>query len=228
MLLEVLGEGALVSLEGDVADEEGLGGRVLDVAELGGAVVLLLLGSLGVVVAGSGEVDTEATAVKLVAVTALEGLGTGLGVGELDVTEALAAARVTVGDDADALELAELLELAGEPLFVDVPAKIADEQVGGSLLLLTVDDDLDLLLGRLGGLLGLALLAGGLLLLLLLIVGRGVAVGVGVWVAAPGTGIAYTFDVLPSLPTRSDFSSRLTVSDSACGCRGIFAVATVL
>jgi hypothetical protein len=164
VLLEVLGKGVLISVEGDVADEEGLGRRVLDVAELGGAVVLLLLGSLRAVIARGREVDTEATAVELVAVTGLESLGAVLGVGELDVAEALAAAGVAVGDDAHALELAELLELTGEPLLVDVPAEVADKQVGGGLLLLAVDNHLDLLLGRLGGLLGLALLAGGLLL----------------------------------------------------------------
>ena len=53
----------------------------------------------------------------------------------------------------------------------------------------------------------------------------GDAVGVGVGVAAPGIAIAYTFDFLPSLPTSSDSSSRLTVIDSGCGSLGRSALA---
>lgn len=81
------------------------------------------------------------------------------------------ATGLTVSDDAAASELTELGELALEPLLVNVPGQVTDEQVGGG----TLGDILSLgLLSRSDGLLlGLALLGG-----LLLSLGLGVrAVG---------------------------------------------------
>jgi hypothetical protein len=91
------------------------------------------------------------------------------------------ATRVTVSDDAAASELTELGELALEPLLVNVPGQVTDEQVGGS----TLGGILSLgLLGSSDGLLlGLALLGG-----LLLSLGLGVR-AVGAVRAGLGLGI---------------------------------------
>ena len=104
---------------------------------------------------------------------------------ELDVTEALGAARLAVADDTAASDGTELLELTVEPVLIDVPAQAANEEVldaisgGGSVL------GLGLLDGRLGGLLSLALLGRSLLLVAVRRVGR-VGVGVGVRVRVGG------------------------------------------
>jgi hypothetical protein len=87
----------------------------------------------------------------------LLGLG-GIGsVGELDVTESLSTASLTVSDDTAANDLTEALELATKPVLIDVPAHVTNEEVlntllGGGLL------SLGLLNSGGSDLLGLALL----------------------------------------------------------------------
>lgn len=118
----------LGSVEGEVTDEEGVGGRAALVAELAGAV-LLTIGTAGIVLASVGKVNVQLTAIELAALLggmSLDGVSI---VDELNITEALGAARVTVGDDADARDLAELLEFAGEPLLINVPGQVANEKV---------------------------------------------------------------------------------------------------
>lgn len=44
------------------------------------------------------------------------------------------ATRLTVSHDTATSQLAELLELAAEPVLVDVPREVTNEQVGGSTL----------------------------------------------------------------------------------------------
>lgn len=157
MLAKIFANNIFRDLEAQVATEEGGSRLARCVAILLLAVVAALLWT-GVLLAWSAEVDTDVASVQLRLVLRLEGLRGILGVDELNVSESLASARVAVRDDADASELSKLLELTREPLFIDTPAKIADEEVGNSAG--------GVRLGLLGGLfwlaIGLALLALGL------------------------------------------------------------------
>lgn len=88
------------------------------------------------------------------------------------------ASRLTVGDNTAAGELTEGLELAAEPVLVNVPGQVTNEQVGGSTL---------------GGGLGLGLLGGsdGLLLSLALLGGDSSLFAVlGLRVGGVGAGLA--------------------------------------
>ena len=105
------------------------------------------------------EVDANVATVELGAVLGFKRRDGVLDVRELNVTESLASATVAVRDDADAFQLAEFLKLACKPFLVDVPAEIADEEVGSSFLLLAVDGDLGLLGSLVNDCVGLALLA---------------------------------------------------------------------
>jgi hypothetical protein len=169
VFLEDLLDALVGAVEGKVAEEESVGG--------GAALVTVLVGAGALVglLAGGAEVDVQRTAVKLVLVHLGLGLSSVGSVGELDVSETLGAAALTVGDDTASGDVTEALELAAEPVLIDVPAQAADEEVldtlGGGLL------GLGLLDGGLGGGLGLALLGGSLLF-----AGGGVVrVGVGLW-----------------------------------------------
>jgi hypothetical protein len=175
---ESLAEHVLVGLERDVADEKGVGLWVLGITVgLGAGVGAVLWCG---VVTGSGEVNIGLATIDESTLLGLEGSGGIGGVGELNVTETLGAARLTVGDDTSAGDLTELFELAVQPLVVNVPAQVTNEQVLGSGIL-------DLSLGLLGGgllllIIGLALLGwggllGALLLLRVVRVIRVVAIG---------------------------------------------------
>jgi hypothetical protein len=175
VLLEDLLDALVGALERDVAEEESVAGRAALVT------VLVGTGTVGIGLStGSAEVDVELTTVKLVLVHLLLGLG-GIGsVGELDVTESLSTASLTVSDDTAANNLTEALELAAEPVLIDVPAHVTNEEV------------LDTLLS--GGLLGLGLLdSGGSGLLSLALLGGSLValgsrrvVGVGIRVVRVG------------------------------------------
>jgi hypothetical protein len=118
--------------------------------------------TLLVVLTASGVVKVDGTAVEIGTLLGLHGLG-GIGsVGELNVTEATGAAGLTVGDNAAAGELTELGELTLEPLLVDVPGEVANEEVGGGTL--GSISSLRLLGSSLGLIISLALLRDGLLL----------------------------------------------------------------
>jgi hypothetical protein len=190
VLAEGLGQGILIGIEANVADEDGVGWGLGGVAVLVGTVEALLLRSL--LRAGLASVHTKLTVVKQVAVTSGESLLCIGSAGVLDVSEPLAAARLAVGDDAYTLDLTELLELASQPLLVDVPAKVANEKVCGCTGLLI---SLALFRGVLGGSLSLTLLAlgdGGLLFLVFLVIIAAVVFVViilwkcqhGVWVSS--------------------------------------------
>jgi hypothetical protein len=164
---ESLAEHVLVGLERDVTDEKGVGLWVLGVTVgLGAGVGAVLWCG---VVTGSGEVNVGLATIDESTLLGLEGSG-GIGrVGELNVTETLGAARLAVGDDASASDLSELLKLAVQPLVINVPAQVTNEQVLGSGIL-------DLSLGLLGGgllllIISLALLGWGGLLGALLLLG---------------------------------------------------------
>jgi hypothetical protein len=174
VLLESLLDDLVGAVEGEVTKEEGVAGSRALVTELVGAVESLVGGLL----AGSGEVDIEGTAIELVSHHLLLGGGSSGSIVELDVAEALGAASLAVTDDTAADDVAEALKLAAEPVLIDVPAQAANEEVldalggGGSLL------GLGLLDGGLGSLLSLALLGRGLLLIAVRGVGRVVGIGV--------------------------------------------------
>jgi hypothetical protein len=202
LLTEDVTESILGGAEGQVANEESVAlgaGRVTKA--LGTGLSTLAATLLLVVLAANGVVQVDGTAIELGTLLGLEGLG-GIGsVGVLDVTEAMKemrisdliqnhaqcerricenlptrATRFTVSDDTAASELTELGELALEPILINVPGQVANEQVRGS----TLGGILGLgLLGSSDGLLlGLALL-GGLLLSLGLRVGAVGAVRAG-------------------------------------------------
>mgnify|MGYP001596329099 FL=1 len=184
MLAESLAEHVLVGLEGDVADEKGVGLWVLGITVgLGASVGAVLWCG---VVTGSREVNVGLATVDESTLLGLEGSGGIGGVGELNVTETLGATRLAVGDDASASDLTELLKLAVQPLVINVPAQVTNEQVLGSGIL-------DLSLGLLGGglllfVIGLALLGwGGLLGALLFRVVRVIRVFLLVAVGRIGT-----------------------------------------
>jgi hypothetical protein len=130
---EGLTKSVLVNLEGDVTDEEGVGLWVLGVT--------VLLGTLGGtltwsgVVTRSGEVNVGLTTVDESTLLGLESLGGVGGVGELNVTETLGAASGLVADDTSTGDLTELLKLAVQPLVINVPAQVTNEQVLGTSVL---------------------------------------------------------------------------------------------
>jgi hypothetical protein len=174
VLTEGVTESILGSAEGKVANEESVGGRAGGVTEGAGTVLGAL--ALGLVVTGDGVVKVDGTAIEIGTLLSFHSLG-GIGsVGVLDVAETAGAARLTVGHDTAASELTEGAELRLEPVLIDVPGQVTDEQVGRG----TLGDilGLGLLSGSDGLLIGLALLGG--LLLLAVRVGVGGVGGVGV------------------------------------------------
>jgi len=130
-----LTEHILVSLEGNVADEESVRLWVLRVTERLSTLIGTLLWCG--VVTGSREVNVGLTTVNESTLLGLES-GSGISrVGKLDVTEPLRASRVSVADNASTSDLTELFKLAEEPLIIDIPAQVTDKQVVGSSILST-------------------------------------------------------------------------------------------
>jgi hypothetical protein len=161
---EDLVESILSGAEGKVANEEGVAlgaGRVAVRASTVLGAVSTGLGGL----TGSGVVEVDGTAVKIGTLLGIHGLDSIGSAVELDVTETAGAASLTVGDDAASGELTELGELTLEPLLVDIPGEVANEEVGR---------------GTLGNFLSLGLLGSGLGLgISLALLGRLLGVGVG-------------------------------------------------
>jgi hypothetical protein len=87
----------------------------------------------------------------------------------------LGATRLAVSDDAAAVNGSVGSEGGREPLLVDIPAKVANEQVLNTLLASGLG--LGLLDDGLGLILSLALLGGGLLLIGIAVAGVGVGIG---------------------------------------------------
>lgn len=168
---ESLADDILVGLERDVTNEESVGLWVLLVTVgLGASVGAVLWCS---VVAWGREVNVGLTSIDkstLLGGQSLSGIG---GVGELNVTETLGAAGVAVRDDTGAGDLTELLELAVQPLVINVPAQVTNEKVLGASVLNSVG--LDLLGGGLLLIISLALLGWSSLLGLL----SGFLLGIG-------------------------------------------------
>lgn len=162
---EDLVESILSGGEGKVTNEEsvalGAGGVTVGASTVLGAVSTGLGSG-----AGSGVVKVDGTAIEVGTLLGIHGLN-GIGsVDELNVSESAGAAGLTVGDNAAARELTELGELALEPLLIDVPGEVTDEEVGG---------------GTLGDFLSLGLLGNGLgLVISLALLGRLAGLRVGV------------------------------------------------
>lgn len=151
---ESLANRILVSTECKVANEEGVRRRVLRVTELLSTVVGALLWC-GVVARGR-EIDIGLTTINHGTLLGRKSSSTVGGLVELNVAKALGSTRVTVGNDTGSRNLTKLLELTVQPLVVDVPAQVTNEQVLGSRL---VDSfNLGLLCGGNGLIVGLALL----------------------------------------------------------------------
>jgi hypothetical protein len=147
-------DGVLSGGEGEVTDEKGSGrgSGELVVEDLLGLVAkgTSLLGGTG-----KTEVDLDGTSIDLLS-SHLERLLGRLGLDELDVTETTALLRLPVGDDTGRDDLSADLELALEPLVVDVPRESSDVD-GGHLGGGSVDG-----LDGSGGVVLLDLLGGGL------------------------------------------------------------------
>lgn len=154
--VEEVGDGRLVSGEGHVADEEGVGLGADGVAVLGSAVGGLGLGLVAGIL--GSEVEAHLAALKEttgLGIVSLLGLVVVL---EVDVAETARAAGLTVSDDAGRLGALAALELSKEDGIINTPAEVANPEGG-----LVVSDLLGLgLLGSslllLGRLLSLALL----------------------------------------------------------------------
>lgn len=172
LLGEDITETVLSSAERQVANEQSVALGASRVAEVTGT----LLGTVvTILLTSGGVVQVDGTAVNLSILLGLVGLGSVGSVGELDVTETAGATRVTVGNNT-ARALAELAELALEPVLIDVPRQVADEEVGRGTL---GSIGLGLLSRGNGLIISLALLGilGGILALLRLGLGRVGAVG---------------------------------------------------
>jgi hypothetical protein len=155
VLAERLANNIFGGLKREIANEEGISRGVLGVTILlSSALCAVLWCGL---VTRSGEVDIGLTTINERTLLGSESGSSRCRAGELDVSETLGAARVSVGQDIGTCDLTELLELSHKPLIVDVPAEVTDKQVLGS----SVFDfclGLGLLCGLNGLILGLALL----------------------------------------------------------------------
>jgi hypothetical protein len=163
-LVEESGDGVLVGVEGQVADEESVALRADDIAVLLGAISGTGVG--GAIGAGLGsEVETHVTALEESTGLLVEGLLGSLAVLEVDVAEAAGPASLLVRDDASADNRRAALELLVQGIVIDAPAEVANPKggalvgslaVGNSLCLLGLGGIVRLLLGLplLGGLLG--------------------------------------------------------------------------
>lgn len=127
----VLGNG-----EGKGTDPKSLGGRGLLVVEdpstLFGGLIGLSLG---------GVIDTDGTAVNLRTVL-LNSLGRGLKVGEFHVAETTRLLGVTVKDNSRGNNFTTRLKLGLEPVVVDVPRELANENVGSGFLVTAISPGL--------------------------------------------------------------------------------------
>lgn len=160
----ILGEDLLDALVGaverKVTEEQGVAGSATLVTVLVGTIIGLASVRL---LAGGAEVDVQLAAIELVLVhlgLSLRGISN---LSELNVSEALGATSLAVGDDTASDDFAEALELAAEPILVNVPAHVANKEVLNTLSS-SRGLSLGLLDGGLSGGLGLALLRRGLLL----------------------------------------------------------------
>lgn len=128
--------------------------------------------------ARSREIDLDGTSVDFLS-GEFESFLSSFGGLEFDVSETTGTTRVTVGNDTGRDDLSALGEFGLEPVIVDVPGKLSDENGGrfGSIVSVGVGDrsvGLGLLGGSSGFLSGtlLGLLSGSFLHLLVLVVGR--------------------------------------------------------
>lgn len=172
VLTESLTNGVLVSIERKVTEEESVGRRVLGISKGSSTVVGALFWCS--VVAGGREVNVGLTTVNESTLLGLQGSGGVSRVLELDVSETLGASTLSVGDDTGASDGTKLLEFLEQPLVVNVPAQVTNEQVlGSSVLSSSWGSSLGLLCGWLAVLFGLALLGWCGLSLLAVTVGSG-------------------------------------------------------
>jgi hypothetical protein len=115
-------DGVLVNIEGQVANKEGVALRANAVAVLLCAIGSPCLGG-GVRRAGVGIVEVNSSAVELLALHRLVGLGGRLGIVEVHIAEATATARGLVVHNTSTLEATKLFEGAVEEIVVGAPAQ---------------------------------------------------------------------------------------------------------
>ena len=176
VLGEDLLDGIVGAVKGQVAEEESVGGSAALVAVFVGASVLVRL------LTRSAKVHVQLATIELILVHLLLSLGSVGGISKLDVTKALGAPRLAVSNDTAANDVAEALELAAEPVLINVPAQAANEQVLDTVSGGSGGVGLGFLDGRLSSGFSLALLGWSLLLLAVGVgrVGSGVRIGIGV------------------------------------------------
>lgn len=163
--VEELGNGILVNVEGQVADEQGVALSAEGITVLLGTVGSAVLG-VGTFRAGVGVVEVDVTAANILALHSLVGNLSRLSILEVDIAKATAAASALLGNDTSTNKAIERLECLVEGIIINAPGQAAGEEGRGSVAV-----DLGLLGRGIDLLIGLALL-GRLSLLLLLLVGR--------------------------------------------------------
>jgi hypothetical protein len=131
---EGLADDVLISFERQIPHKESVRGGVGRIAVLLGTVIGTV--PWGGVVAGGSEVNVSDAAINLSTLLSIEGSSSINGLGKLDVSEALGAARISVSQDTCASNLTKLFELAVQPLVVDVPAQITNEEILDTAVLL--------------------------------------------------------------------------------------------
>lgn len=102
------------------------------------------------VVTRSSVVKVDSAVVENMAIHGLIGLGGSIGVGKVNIAEALAAAALAVGDDAGTSEALKVLEGLVQSVVVNAPAQAASKESGGavaSVCLAPLGSSIDLLVG---------------------------------------------------------------------------------
>lgn len=163
-LVEELGNGILVGVEGQVADEQGITLRAEGVAMLLGTVGSAVLG-VGIIRAGIGIVQVDVTATNILTLHGLECNSSRLGILEVDISKAAAAASTLLGNNASTNKTIERLECLVEEVVINAPGQAAGKECRGSVAV-----HLGLLDGGIDLIIRLALLGSGGSLLLLRVV----------------------------------------------------------
>lgn len=168
--VEELGDGILIDVKGQVADEQGVTLGAESVAVLLGTVGSTALG-IGTFRAGVGVVEVDGTAANVLALHSLVGNLSRLSILEVDIAKATATASALLGNNTSTNKAIERLECLVEGIIINAPGQAAGEECGGSVAV-----NLGLLGRGVDLLIGLALLGRLSLLLLFLVIRRVVRV----------------------------------------------------
>ena len=130
MFTKSLTHRVLISLKRQVTQEESIGRRIGRVAKSSSTGVGTLLWCS--VVAGSREINISLTTVNQRTLLGLESSSGIRRIDKLNISETLGSSSRFIADDASTRDLTELLKLTVQPLIINVPAQVTNEQVLGS------------------------------------------------------------------------------------------------